>query len=206
DALIAFWLEHGRGGWRDGLYWLCDPAPLMPILRSLFRDDPEIDAELLVPFFRDAFGMIKAWHPSLKIVTIDVNLGSVSNTNITTQRINGIRYYDDNHAVSSGATSSLTSIDGWVSAVTGQPVFAEVLQRLGPIHEQEVYVMAPHFRMGGMGEPADFSVGGLIEYLGFLIQIGPFERSQYFSPQDGGRGAFGHTDVVRTIGYDRVIE
>ena len=206
DALITFWRAHGRGSWRDGLYWMCDPEPLMPIMRDLFRNDPEFDPELLVPICRNAFGEIVAWHPTLKAVTVDVNLGSVSNTDITTREINGVRLYDDNNAISSGATSSLTSIDGWVSATTGQPVFPEVLARLGPIHEQEVYAMAPHFRMGGAGEPEDFTIGGLVEYLGFLIQLGPFERLRYVSPQEGGRGAFGHEEVIRTIGHDRVIE
>ncbi len=33
--------------------------------------------------------------------------------------------------------------------------------------------------MGGEGAPDDFSIGGLVEYLGFLAQLGPFTRMRY---------------------------
>ena len=35
DAMVDFWIEHGRGQWRDGLYWICDPEPIIPVLHTL---------------------------------------------------------------------------------------------------------------------------------------------------------------------------
>lgn len=206
NALIEFWLNHGRGSWRNGLYWLCDPEQLIPSLRELFRNDPEFDPESTIPFMRDAFGNVRAWHPRLKLVNIGVNLASVGNTDITTQIIDGKRPFDDDHAVGSAIEGPLFDMDGWVNAVDGTPVFDAVLARLGPIREDQVYVMTPHFLLGGDGVAEDFSIGGLVEYLGFLIQTQPFTRTRYISPDEGGRKPFGHLEPVRTIGHDRLIE
>jgi hypothetical protein len=206
EALIEFWLTHGRGSWRSGLYWLCDPEPLMPVVRTLFRNDPEIDAELCVPYVRDAFGELTLWHPKLKLISVSFHLGEVSNTDITTQVIDGIRHFDDNISVASAADIAVIDGCGWVSDATGGPVFDAVLKRLGPIREDQIYVMTPPFRMGGEGAPDDFSIGGLVEYLGFLAQLGPFTRMRYVDPKDGGRKPFGHSEPVRTIGHDRLID
>ena len=206
DALVDFWLEYGRGSWRDGLFWLCDPEPLMPIIRELFRNDPEFDSELMVPYFRDAFGDISAWHPKMKLVSISMNLGEVGTTDITVQVIDGQRPFDDNMAVASPVAGALFHDDGWEDAVEGTPVFDAVLARLGPIDADQVYVMTPHFLLGGSGVAEDFSIGGLVEYLGFLLQIGPFTCMRYIPPEEGGRKPFGHSEPVRTIGYDRLID
>lgn len=206
DALIDFWLEYGRGSWRNGLYWMCDPEPLMPIIRELFRNDPEFDPELMVPYFRNAFGDIRAWHPEFKLVSIRMNFGEVSNTDITVDVIPGLRPADNNIAVASGVSAAVFDMDGWVNAIDGTPVFDAVLARLGPITADQAYVMTPHFLLGGNGVAKDFSIGGLVEYLGFLLQIGPFTRTRYIPPDEGGRKPFGDIEPVRTIGYDRLIE
>jgi len=206
DALIEFWLDHGRGSWHNGLSWLCDPEPLMPVMETLFKDDPEIRPDELVPYLRDAFGDIIAWHPRLKLVSIDPNLAEVSNTDITVQVIDGKRPFDDDRAVASPVYREVARGQGWVNAVDGTPVFDAVLARLGPIREDQVYVMTLHFLLGGDGVAEDFSIGGLVEYLGFLIQTQPFTRMRYISPDEGGRKPFGHSEPVRTIGHDRLVE
>src|SRR5450755_626762 len=40
-ALVQFWVEHGRGAYCDGLYWICDPAPFDAVLELIFDGDPE---------------------------------------------------------------------------------------------------------------------------------------------------------------------
>jgi hypothetical protein len=91
--------------------------------------------------------------------------------------------------------ASVFDINGWVDSTTGKPVFDAVRRRLGPIDANQVYTMVPHFRLGGGAAAKDFSMGGFIEYLGVLTQMGPL-----------GRGAFGHLEAVRTIGHDRLID
>ena len=200
DALIQFWLTYGLGSWRDGLFWLCDPEPLMPVVRTLFEGDPEFDPDVIVPYFRDAFGDLIAWHPTLKVVDISFNLGEVDSTDITTRVLRGRRPFDDDHAVAARVSGAVFDMRGWVSDAAGGPVFEAVRARLGPIRADQVYAMTPHFRMGGAGAAEDFSIGGLVEYLGFLAQLSPFARMRYISPNEGGRPPYGHSERVRTIG------
>ncbi|MFP7675833.1 GAD-like domain-containing protein, partial [Marivita sp. S0852] len=201
DGLIDFWRTHGRGTWRNGFVWLCDPEPLMPIIETLFRNDPEFDSALMVPYLRDAFGQFHLWHPTLKLVTVDVHLGEVTTTDITGVRPSGKVRFDDNLAVASPVNAAVFDGRGWVDNVTGQAVFDDVYKRLGPVAQDQAYVMSPHFRLGGTGVAEDFSIGGLVEYLGFLVQLGPFTRTRYIDPKDGGRGPYGHVETVRTIGH-----
>ncbi|MGO8469864.1 hypothetical protein AB9F45_35570, partial [Rhizobium leguminosarum] len=60
------------------------------------------------------------------------------------------------------------------------------------------------FVLVGDGAARDFSIGGFIEYLGVLAQIGYFKLERYIDPKQGGRGPFGHLEAVRTIGHDRL--
>ncbi|MFS2178624.1 GAD-like domain-containing protein [Rhizobium pisi] len=90
DAMVDFWTEHGRGQWRDGLFWICDPEPVMPVVHALFAGDPEFDAARMVPFMRDAFGEVSLWHPKFKLITLKMNLGTVTTTDITTHVIEGV--------------------------------------------------------------------------------------------------------------------
>lgn len=102
--------------------------------------------------------------------------------------------------------ASVFDINGWVDSTTGKPVFDAVRRRLGPIDANQVYTMVPHFRLGGGAAAKDFSMGGFIEYLGVLTQMGPFIFERYVDPKEDGRGAFGHLEAVRTIGHDRLID
>ncbi|MBB2838886.1 UNVERIFIED_ORG: hypothetical protein GGE64_002631 [Rhizobium etli] len=206
DAMVDFWIEHGRGQWRDGLYWICDPEPIMPVLHTLSAGDPEFDAGRMVPFLRDAFGEVSIWHPTFKVITLNVNSGTVTTTDITTKVIEGMPPFDDDMAVASAVDASVFDINGWVDSTTGKPVFDAVRRRLGPIDASQVYTMVPHFRLGGAGAAKDFSIGGFIEYLGVLTQMGPFTFERYVDPKESGRGAFGHLEAVRTIGHDRLVE
>ena len=205
DAMIDFWIEHGRGQWRDGLFWICDPEPIMPVLHALFAGDPEFDVARMVPFMRDAFGEVSVWHPKFKLITLKMNLGTVTTTDITTHVIEGVPPFDDDMAVASAVDASVFDCRGWVDATTGKPVFDAVRRRLGPISADQVYTMVPHFRLGGDGAARDFSIGGFIEYLGVLSQIGSFTLERYIDPKQGGRGPFGHLEAVRTIGHEFLI-
>ncbi|WP_411237219.1 GAD-like domain-containing protein [Marivita sp. S0852] len=206
DELIRFWHAHGWGSWRDGLFWLCDPRPFEPMLQTLFADDPEFASADIVIYLRDAFGGVIGWHPKLKLVNLNMHWGKVTTTDITVQEIDGKHLFNDDHAVASGVATRAIRDEGWLGDESGGPVFDELRARLGPITEDQVYTMAPHVRLGGAGEPDDFSIGGLVEYMGFLAQLGPFTLMRYVDPKEGGRGPYGHSEPVRTIGHSTLIE
>lgn len=199
DRLIEFWVRHGWGSWRDGLFWLCDPEPLMEPMHDLFAGDPEIDAGRLVPYFRDAFGDVTCWHPELKVVDVNPLLGRVGNTDITKKPRPGKVPFTDDTAVASGVASAVFDFYGWIDAESGVPVFEAVRERLGPLAVNEVYTMNPHFRVGGSGHAEDFGVGKLVEYLYFCFQLGPIMRTRYIAPAPGER-SFGRVEEVRPIG------
>ncbi|WP_245442185.1 hypothetical protein [Rhizobium chutanense] len=55
----------------------------MPVLHTLFAGDREFDAARMVPFMRDALGEVNVWHPKFKLITLNMNLGTVNTTDIT---------------------------------------------------------------------------------------------------------------------------
>ncbi|WP_237355123.1 DUF1851 domain-containing protein [Rhizobium phaseoli] len=135
-----------------------------------------------------------------------MNLGTLTTTDITTHVIEGIPPFDDDMAVAAAVDASVFDINGWVDSTTGKPVFDAVRRRLGPISADQVYTMVPHLRLGGDGTARDFAIGGFIEYPVILSQMEPFTFERYVDPKEGGRGAFGHLEAVRTIGHDRLID
>ncbi len=64
EALIEFLVDPWSWQLAQWSLWLCDPEPLMPVVRTLFRNDPEIDAELCVPYVRDALASLHSGIPN----------------------------------------------------------------------------------------------------------------------------------------------
>ncbi|SCB58936.1 GAD-like domain-containing protein [Rhizobium aethiopicum] len=124
-SCLTPWLISGSNMVADsnkGLFWICDPEPIMPVLHVLFASDPEFDAGKMVPFMRDAFGEVSVWHPKFKLITLNMNRGTVTTTDITTQVIEGVPPLDDDMAVASAVDASVFDGHGWVDARTGKPV------------------------------------------------------------------------------------
>lgn len=60
-ALLRFWQEHGRGAYRDGTYWICDPAPYQGIIDTVFKDDPQFNPSQMTAVGYDAFAQLWVW-------------------------------------------------------------------------------------------------------------------------------------------------
>lgn len=56
DALLRFWREHGRGTYKGGSYWICDPAPYQGLIEAIFSGGPEFDSALMTAVGYDGFG------------------------------------------------------------------------------------------------------------------------------------------------------
>jgi GAD-like domain len=63
-ALIRFWVEHGRGAYFDGLYWICDPAPFDSLLELIFERDPEFSLADMTVVAYSALGAVKSMAPT----------------------------------------------------------------------------------------------------------------------------------------------
>src|SRR5262249_38097463 len=73
-ALLRFWAEHGRGSYKQGAFWICDPQPFGPVLREIFDGDAEFDPRRMSVVGYTAFGTLLIWDRQKKQVSADLLL------------------------------------------------------------------------------------------------------------------------------------
>jgi hypothetical protein len=74
-ALTQFWMEHGRGAYFDGLYWICDLAPFDSLLELIFEGDPEFNPSAMTVVLIPPWAL-KVWHRqrrSMNVSTLGVD-------------------------------------------------------------------------------------------------------------------------------------
>ncbi|MGU3667441.1 GAD-like domain-containing protein [Methylobacterium sp. A49B] len=45
-SMISFWERYGWGEYKSGYCRICDPRPFQPLVKSMFRNDPEFNHEV----------------------------------------------------------------------------------------------------------------------------------------------------------------
>jgi GAD-like domain len=61
--LIDFWIEHGIGSYANGLFWLCTPSLIEPILDHMLVNVPDLRGQLSA-YAYDAKGVVYLWYKS----------------------------------------------------------------------------------------------------------------------------------------------
>jgi hypothetical protein len=63
DDLIDFWIDHGIGSYANGLFWLCTPSLIEPILDRMLVNVPDLRGQLSA-YAYDAKGVVYLRHKS----------------------------------------------------------------------------------------------------------------------------------------------
>ena len=61
EAMRRFWTSYGRGSYKNGGFWICDPAPFDQPLADLFAGDPEFDASQMTVIEYTSYGTLQVW-------------------------------------------------------------------------------------------------------------------------------------------------
>jgi hypothetical protein len=134
EALIQFWVDHGRGAYLDGMHWICDPAPFDPLLALIFAGDPEFAPADMTAVAYMAFGTLQVWHRVRAGVLVGFNLSEVSAASERSLHDRaGVRFPDDFLIAAQVAVVS-SQFEPWQ-----RELFADAVARHGALAPEEVY-------------------------------------------------------------------
>lgn len=197
NALLDFWVNHGRGSYLNGFWWICDPAPFKPVIDAVFADDAEFDPKDMLVVSYNAFGELFVWHPVHKRISIDpLSMTIFCPPAKSFQEANG-DWFDDDFII--GGTISMGLRLGSVDDEKGEDLFPPALAKLGPLSAGEIYGFAPTLNLGGARRIENVVKVKAVEYLGIMAQ---FERLivTRLTPPAPPAFPYGRTERVRTLG------
>lgn len=198
-GMLRFWQQHGRGSYRQGRFWVADPAALQPVVEAMFGGDEEFRPSDLATYGYTAFGTLRCWHPAKKCLSVDPVSFDVTNPgDPAAPRIVQATISDD---FAIGMDIHLGISDDGLSSVLdeqGEDLFPEALARLGRLAPGEVYGFVPPLGFGGRAHVEGLRRVPLLEHLLFLAQLGPLTLKRLTRPSPGL--PFGELVPVRAIG------
>ena len=195
QALIRFWIEHGRGSYFDGLYWICEPEPFDAVLDLIFEGDAEFGAPDMAVVAYDAFGRLKVWHRHLRHMNVFMMDSSVFNPTEKSwhdQRTG--QAFSEDFSISTHVAAMRSEFDQ-----DERDFLAAAAARCGALEPGEVYGFFPALQMGGAYKVENLKRVRAAEHFVFLAQLGPFHLTR-LTPPDPPAYPFGHIVPVRVIG------
>jgi hypothetical protein len=197
DAMLRFWREHGRGAYKGGSYWICDPAPYQGVIEAIFKDDPEFDPALMTAVGYDAFGRISIWHQMRYEVTVDLLTSTIDNP-------------PDSSQISSETGQKFTP-DFSIGCFLTQPIYRDpetdeddedlvpkARARLGALEHNEVYGFFPALQLGGTMRVENLRRVKAPEHMMLLASLQPLTLTRLTDPEPGH--PYGRVLPVRHIG------
>jgi hypothetical protein len=191
DALIAFWIRHGFGSYRNGYFVICDPRPFDAVIHTMFEGDPEFhpDDITVVAYLGDS-SLLYGWHRDGRkvIITAEQSIVLFSLPSSDLDPETGRRHSDERLI---GAYLALPdSID------------AELYEQACALHgvpaEREIFGFFPALQLGGDPIPENMQHVKAVEHFGFLAQLKPLDLVVQTAPEPGY--PIGQNRVLRQIG------
>lgn len=197
SALINFWLQHGRGSYLDGKFWLCEPKPLASVLQEIFKDDAEFLPEHMCIYAYTAFGHCWVSHPRYKIVTLDFVFGQIFATpeNSLIDVKTGNPYPDE--FILGNNLHEMVEYDGDCDQ-EGKDLLPQAIEILGHLDPGEIYGFFPPPCLGGLLDVTTLRKTPAIEHLNFLAQACDFQIVELTEPS--AANPFGELVPVRRPG------
>ena len=194
-ALIRFWLEHGRGAYFDGLYWICDPEPFDSVLELIFAGDPEFSPSDMTVIGYTAFGDLKLWHRHRRHVNVSLLNCTVFNPPASSWHdARTGQPFSEDFSVSNHVTSFR-----YVFLQEDRDFFAAAAAKHGKLEPGEVYGFFPALQLGGAYRIENLRRVRAAEHFAILAQLEPFKLTR-LTPPDPPAYPYGHVEPVRFIG------
>lgn len=172
NRLLDYWEKIGFAGFKDGLFWITNPADYADIL-DRFLDDtlfPDIDTYHVIA--RNAWGELYLWGEKTgNSLYISPYLNWILTKKSKEKDIQ--KGLADKQIESFFGFKKVNGVD--LNGEDDKPLFERTLKTLGPITENEVYGFAPYLFMGGQKKLANIQKMDLITHLNFIADMGEME-------------------------------
>jgi hypothetical protein len=197
-ALIRFWVEHGRGSYHDGKFWICDPAPFESVIDDIFHDDVELRPADMTAVGYSAFGRLKLWHRQRRSVSVDFLFLQVHNPPASSwhNKDTGVPFSED-FSISCFLTDfqySPAQVD-----TQGADLLPPAIGRHGPLQPGEIYGFVPALHLGGAYDLKNLRRMSAPEHFSVIAQTANFNLTRLTAPEPPHH-PYGRTVVVRGIG------
>jgi hypothetical protein len=198
SALLRFWMERGRGAFEQGKFWICDPAPLQPVLDEIFGGDPELDPVDMTVVGYSAFGDLKVWHRRRRTVGIHL---LVSHVFVVPEsgwhdRKTGLPFSED---FSIGCQLTDFQYGPLHHDADGVDLLPQAIERQGLLAPGEIYGFVPALQLGGDYSVANLRRVQMVEHLMIVAQVSRFKLVSLTPPEPPAH-PYGRNEVVRLIG------
>jgi hypothetical protein len=194
-ALIRFWIEHGRGAYLDGLYWICDPAPFAPVLEMIFAGDPEFSPSDMTVVAYTALGALRVWHRRRRIMNVDLLYSTVFNPSESSWHdARTGRPFSEDFSV-----SALVAANKSTFSAEERSFLAAAIARHGALAPGEVYGFTPALQLGGAARVENLERYQAREHFQILAQMDRFKLTR-LTPPEPPKNPYGRLEFVRFIG------
>ncbi|QXX08952.1 DUF1851 domain-containing protein [Vibrio neptunius] len=171
DQLLKYWQMVGFSGFKDGLFWITNPAEFEDVLESFLKDTEFADYDNYHVIARNAYGELYLWGINTgHSLTIKPSLNWIK-TSIG----------DENEIQSGRANAAIQSFFGIkepkdVDIISNSiPLFPSVLKTYGPVGKDEVMVFTPYLFMGGKKSVDAMAKENLQVFLHIMADLGGAE-------------------------------
>jgi hypothetical protein len=181
DSLLEFWRTHGFCGFKEGLFWVTNPEVHEPDMQKWFGDIKGVEYCFIIA--RTAFGKLYLWnkYAGASHTLVDPSRGWLHQGEESKKDIAQGRA--DQCLEAFFQAQELEAQD--IRDKNGQPLFALVLEKLGPLARDEVfYAPAPTLLPASESLP-HFIKMDLHAYLGFTAESVKLRVSSEFPPAIG---------------------
>jgi hypothetical protein len=201
DALIRFWLQHGRGAFQGGKFRICDPAPLQPVIEALFHGDPDFNPAEMTAVGYSAFGRLEIWHRTRRSLSADFLFLNVFNPPQSAwhDRQTG-RPFSADYSIANQLTSfqfSPVQVDS-----AGNDLLPQAIARLGALECGEIYAFMPAISMGGAYSVDNLRRVDATAYMLVMAEMSNFTLTRLTKPEPPAH-PYGRVEAVRGIGVSQ---
>ncbi|MEW6436198.1 MAG: GAD-like domain-containing protein [Pseudomonadota bacterium] len=189
EGMIDFWVKYGRGRYRNGYYWISNPASFAPVLARIFKDDPEFHAEDMTLLTYTAFGYCTLWNKNGFTMLIDFERSEVSSQSSARIDPESGKEFSPDFLVGSLLNIAFSDDTEW---------FEMACERLGRPGRGEIFSYAPLLQLGGMEDLDNLRRVEATVYMDMVAQLEPFTLIELTSPEPNA--PMGRLRPVRRIG------
>jgi hypothetical protein len=174
DALIQFWVDHGRGAYLDGMHWICDPAPFDPVIALVFAGDPELAPTDMTAVAYEAFGTLFLWHRRRAGMRVDFPLAEVYVASERSQRDTRTgQPYPDDVLIANHVAVISAQFEPWQ-----RQLFADAVAQHGALAPGQLFGFVRPLQTGGHYEVANMRRMDAVEYFTQVAQLDGFRLMQ----------------------------
>lgn len=201
DALIRFWLQHGRGVFQSGKFRICDPAPLQPVIEALFHGDPDFNPKEMTAVGYSAFGRLEIWHRTRRALSADFLFHNVFNAPESSWHDPQTgKPFSGDYAIANQLTSfqfSPVQVDS-----AGNDLLPQAIARLGALEPGEIYAFVPTIPFGGIYSIENLRRVDAAAYMLVMAEMSNFTLTRLTRPEPPAH-PYGRVVRVRGIGVSQ---